>query len=118
MADATALLIACDNVLRRGEPFVLAVAYDEPVPSSEHDPGADTFIARWLQANDTLWREWCRGCAVIGADSDSSEPLIAWLGEIGCPVATFADHESGEAWLGLRVEESRRREVEKKTGDG
>jgi hypothetical protein len=112
MADATALLIACDNVLRRREPFALAVDYDDPAPSGEHDPGANAFIARWLQANDTLWREWCRGCAIIGSGPDPIEPLVAWLGEIGCPVATFADQESGEAWLGERVEESNRRGVE------
>lgn len=111
MAAATALLIAGDNVLRRREPFVLAVMYDDADPSAERDPGADTFLARWLEANDTLWREWCRGCAIFGAGPDRVEPLVAWLGEIGRPVATFADQESGEAWLVDRVEESRRREV-------
>ena len=112
MADATALLIACDNVLRRREPFALAVMYDDPAPSAEHDSGADTFIARWLEANDTLWREWCRGCAIIGAGPDPVEPLVAWLGAVGCPVTTLADQESGVAWLFRRVEESSRRAVE------
>ena len=110
MADATALLIACDNVLRRREPFAVSLVYDEPVDSSERDAGADGFIARWLRANDTLWREWCRGCAVIGAVPKSSEPFVASLAEIGCPMATFTDQKSGEIWLSRRVEESSSRE--------
>ena len=112
MADATALLIAGDNVLHCREPFAPTVVYDEPVNSGERNGGADEFVARWLQANDTLWREWCQGCAVIGAGPNEIEAPIASPGEIGCPVAAFADQESGEAWLSQRVEESSRREVE------
>jgi len=84
---------------------------DEP-STGEHDRGADAFAARWLQANDTLWREWCRGCAIIGGSPDPMEPLVASIAEIGCPVTSCPDQESGEAWLKRRVEESSRRGVE------
>ena len=40
MADATALLIACDNVLRRREPFAVSLVYDDSSDSSERDAGA------------------------------------------------------------------------------
>jgi hypothetical protein len=112
MADATALVITCDNVLRRREPFALTLIYDEPASTDERDAGADAFAARWLQANDTLWREWCRGCATTGASPDPMEPLLASLAEIGCPVTFCAEQDSGEAWLLEQVEESNSRAVE------
>ena len=107
LADATAQLIAFDNLLRRREPFALALVYeDEEAVSGAADPGAVAFATRSLEANGDLLQEWCRGIAVIWPErGDGALPDDA-LVVSGSVTAHFADEQSAEAWLNERLAQS------------
>ena len=107
MADATAQLIAFDNLLRRREPFALTLVYeDEEAASGAADAGAIAFATRSLEANGDLLQAWCRGIAIIGPDTGDTvrpdDPLAASAN----PVARFTDAASAEAWLTALILES------------
>jgi hypothetical protein len=104
-ADATAQIIAFDNLLRRREPFALIVADDDDASRGECDSGADAIATRWLEANHDLLQAWCRGIALIGPSPAAieDEPLSV----IGSPMARFSDTGRAEAWVLERLAEDR-----------
>lgn len=104
LADATAQLIAFDIILRRREPFALALVYeDEEAVSGAADPGAIAFATRSLEANGDLLQAWCRGIAVIRPDTLDGHLADDAFAASGSVTARFADELSAEAWLSERL---------------
>lgn len=96
MADATAQIIALDNLLRRREPFALLITHESDTPPSDVQ-GAHGIATRWLTANHELLQTWCRGIATV--DQQGGNPVNDPLAAIGSPRTNFADAASAEAWL-------------------
>ena len=104
LADATAQLIAFDNLLRRREPFALALVYeDEEAVSGAADPGAVAFATRSLEANGEFLQAWCRGIAVIWPDAQDGHIPDDGFAVSGSVTAHFADVASADAWLNERL---------------
>lgn len=107
-ADATAHVIAVNNLLARGEPFAVAVRYDDAAAAAyEHDPAADAMHRRWLAANADGLAAWCVAVASVAPAAAAREGLIARLAAErapgGEPVAVFADPDEAERWLAARI---------------
>jgi hypothetical protein len=111
VSDATTHLIAFDNVLRRREPFVVAVHYEDAAAAAyDHDPDADGMYRRWLAANAALLAEWCVAVASVAAEAATRERLVRRLAEERAPggddLAVFTSDDEAAAWLLGRLREA------------
>jgi hypothetical protein len=99
IADATAQIIAFDNILRHREPFALVITHED----EQAIPGENPISSRWMEANRDLLQTWCKGIAVIGPPTAETEPWGEPLAAIGSPMARFSDAVSAERWLMERL---------------